>query len=468
MAKYHPGTGAIVIVVIVVLGLVVYGGTGGFTHPFSLSTTQYGGSSGNPAPAPTTTGFTAYCPGSPSTTAGVYPAGPGTTPPAGCNPTAQLISATITDLYNPGKPLSNSYSCVFFWNQGSPATFTATGPGVSITGGTWIIGPSVQASSTGVCAPTGWTPNTGTQVVVKVCIDAGATCTGSDYTAQKTVAYCPIGSANPVVTFISGTSAPNQACNPGPGWGTVPYVTTLPSSAPTFYPTDPIIMIAGQNPTGSNSGYNTATPILLDERYQNGTDYTSANNCGLSSTNTCDKPTATSVGRFTMTWGLTQGGAGTAPANPAGSGFMDITPLELQSGPFARGQLQEYLRVEIKATTGTDMCTITSPTIFGIAPVILANSNSATDIFYLYQIPPTLLTKIYDPSGLPISVGAVQSNLQLDCNPVYNGSTDVVTITPIVYDYFSLQYFQYYHGAATNPEAVTQQNSAVITIRSGA
>jgi len=460
MAKMR-GSGTLLVLAIIVVGLIGYATHGFTSFPLGTSTPGY-----SPSPAPTTGGFSAYCPGSTTTVAGVYPAGPGTTPPAGCNPAAQLISATIVDLYNTGKALTAGYSCVFLWNAGAPATFTATGPGVAISGGTWVIGPGVQASSSGVCAPTGWTPTTGTQVVVKVCIDASATCTAADYTAQKTVAYCPLASYAPTITLVSGTSAPAQACNPGPGWGSVPFVTVLPSTAPTYYPQIPIIMIAGQNPTGSNSGYNSATPILLDERYQNGTDFTSANSCFVNTgANACDLPKATSLGRFTMTWGLTMGGAGTAPANPAGSGFMDITPVELQGGTLARGQLQMVLSVEIKATTNNDMCAITTPTLFGLSPTVIPKSNSATDLFYIYVIPPTLLTKITDPSGLPLNVGALLSTLQFDCNAVYNGSGDVVTITPIVYDYFSITYFRFYSGAVINPEAVSQTNSAVITIR---
>ncbi|HEX4920549.1 MAG TPA: hypothetical protein VFV92_07400 [Candidatus Bathyarchaeia archaeon] len=458
MKKYSSGT----LLAVAVIAIVVVGAFGYYTNGrFTLSTTGPGPTS----PAPVVSGFTAYCAGSTVTPAGVYPAGPGATAPAGCSPQASLISLTVQDLYNPGKALSNAYSCVFYWNAGSPATFTPTGPGVSISGGTWVVGPSVQASSTGVCAPTGWTPNTGTQVVVKVCIDSSATCVAGDYTNQKTVVYCPIGSVVPVVPFISGTSAPSQECNPGPGWGSVPYTTVLPSTAPTFYPTVPIIMIAGQNPTGSNSGYNTANPLLLDERYQNGTDFTAANKCLVNTgANACDLPKATSLGRFTMTWGLTMGGAGTAPANPSGQGFADTTPVELQGGTLARGQLQLVLSVEVKATANNDMCAITTPTLFGIAPVVISKSNSATDIFYLYVVPPTLVTKIYDPSGLPLNVGATQSNLQLDCNAVYNGSGDQVTITPIVYAYFSMSYFNYYHAAVLNPEASALSQSAVISV----
>ena len=399
------------------------------------------------------------------TPAGVYPAGPGTIAPAGCGAQAQLLSLSVADLYNTGKTLSASYSCVFFYNVGSPATFTATGPGVSITGGTWAQGPGVQASSTGVCAPANFTPYPGTQVVVKVCIDAAATCTSADYTAQKTVAFCPVPSQAPTLNTIPGTSAPSQACNPGPGWGSIPFTTlTSSSTAPTFYGTTSVIMIAGQNPTGSNSGYNSATPVLIDERYQNGTDFTAASTCGLHIASFCASPTASSTGRFRMSWGLTQGGAGTAPASPQGSGSMAITPVDLQSGPLARGQLQTILSIEIKATTNNDMCTITSPTLFGVTPLFIQKTNSATDVFYIFVIPETALTVITDPSGLPLNNGQLQSSLQIDCSAVYNGSADVVTITPFVYTYFSLQYFRYYLAAQVNPEAAKQSQTAVITV----
>lgn len=459
--KYGSGTLlGVAVLVVVVLAIA----TNGFTR-FPASSAP-GGAYGSPSPS--TGGFTAYCGGSSVTVAGTYPAGPGTTPPAGCGVQAQLLSISIADLYNTGKTLSASYSCVFFYNVGAPATFTATGPGVAISGGTWAQGPGVQASSTGVCAPANFTPYPGTQIVIKVCIDGSATCVAGDYTSQKTVAYCPLPSTAPVVTLISGTSAPSQGCTPGPGWGSVPFTTLSSSStAPTMYGTTNIIMIAGQNPTGSNSGYNTATPILLDERYQNGTDFTSANSCLINTgTNACDLPKASSTGRFTMTWGLTEGGAGTAPASPQGSGYMDTTPIDLQSGTLARGNLQLVLSIEIKATTNNDMCSITSPTLFGVTPFIKAKSNSATDLFYLYTIPDTALTKITDTSGLPQNVGALLTTLQFDCSAVYNGSGDVVTITPIVYPYYSINYFNYYNGAQINPEASGHAltNGAVITI----
>lgn len=462
MPKRKYSSGTLIGIAIVALVLLAVASNGFQKLPWAASTT--GGYS--TSPSPTTGGFTAYCAGGQGTPAGVYAAGPGSIAPSGCGTQGQLLSITIADLYNTGKSLSASYSCVFFYNVGSPATFTATGPGVAISGGTWAQGPGVQASSTGVCAPTNFTPSPGTQIVVKICIDASATCVAGDYTNQKTVAYCPLPSVAQVVTVIPGTSAPAQGCSPGPGWGSVTYTSLASAStAPTFYGTSNIIMIAGQNPTGSNSGYNTANPVLLDERYQNGTDYTAANACFLSTgANACDLPKASSTGRFTMTWGLTQGGAGTAPASPQGSGYMDITPIELQTGTLARGNLQLVFSVEIKATTNNDMCSITSPTLFGVSPVIKAKSNSATDIFYLYTIPDTVLTKITDTSGLPLNVGAVSSSLQLDCSAVYNGSGDVVTITPILYAYYSINYFNYYNGAQVNPEKAVLSNGAVITI----
>ena len=40
-----------------------------------------------------------------------------------------------------------------------------------------------------------------------------------------------------------------------------------------------------------------------------------------------------------------------------------------------------------------------------------------------------------------------------------------MTITPIVYGYFSLTYFVDYNGQTVNPEASAMSQSAVITIR---
>jgi hypothetical protein len=387
--------------------------------------------------------------------------GPGTNPPAGCISAAQLISVAVTDLYNPSKAVGASYSCVFYYNTGSPASFAALGQGVSITGGTWVQGPAgVQASSSGVCAPSNWTPWTGVQVVVKICIDGSATCAAGDYTNQKTVAYCPLPSSAP--TSI------NLSCNPGPGWGSVPFTTLAATTATTASSTAPIVMIAGQNPTGSNSGYNSATPTLLDERYQNGTDFTSANTCWLfsqSATTACDLPKASSLGRFTMTWGLTQGGAGTAPANPAGSGYMTVTPVDLQSGTLARGALQLVLSVEIKATTNNDMCAITSPTIFGATPVVVQKGSSGTDTFYLYVLNEASLTTVTDPYGNAINFGSLSASVQLNCGAVYNGSGDVVTITPIVYGYYSINYVKTSTANTLNPEASALSQTAVITVK---
>ena len=447
---------AIALTILAVIGVLIE------ALPFLLSTATTGSPS---SPGPTTVGFTAYCPGSPVTPAGVYAAGPGTTPPPGCNGTAQTISATIQDLYNPGKALTSAYSCVFYWNAGTPAIFTPTGPGVMISGGSWRLGPSVSATA-GECDPTGWAPNTGTQVVVKVCDDTAANCVAGGYSSQKTVAYCPLASQVPSVTPISGTSAPSQACNPGPGWGSIPYVIIVPGSTPVLQVTVPIVMIAGQNPTGSNSGYNSATPVLLDERYQNGTDFTSASTCFVNTgSNACDLPKASSLGRFGMTWTLSTGACSgcTAFANPGGAGYSTATPVDLQTGTGPRGPLQLVLSIEVKATTNNDMCTITTPTLLGAAPVVQV--KTATDVFYLFVIPDLSVTKITDVSGNALNVGSAKLGIQLDCNPVYNGSGDVVTITPILYAYYSIAYTQSYHGTLVNPEAAIMTQSAVITVR---
>jgi len=444
---------AIIIALSIVGGLAYWN----LTHGLALST----------SPQPSTSGFTAYCaPVVPGPGAiGVYPAGPGTTPPAGCRSVPTSISLTLTDLYNPGKALTSSYSCVFYWNQGAPATFAPTGPGVSITGGTWVVGPSVQAVN-GVCnSPGSWEPVAGTQVVVKICLASATSCVAGGYSSQTTVAYCPLA-ASQAVSSGGNQTFPPQACDPGLGWGSVPFSNTFSTNA-IFSAQAHIIMIAGQNPTGSNSGFNAANPVLLDERYQNGTDFTSASTCLVNTgSNACDLPKASSLGRFGMTWTLSTGSCSgcTAPANPQGSGYMDVTPVDLQSGSYARGRLQLVLSVEIVATSHADMCAITSSTLPG-SPTIVQKSGSTSDIFYLYVVPPTLLTKITDVSGNALNVGSLQSTFAFDCNQVYNGSGDVVTITPIIYAYYSTAYIQSYHGTVLNPEAAVLTNSAVITIK---
>ena len=411
--------------------------------------------------SPNGSGFTAYCqpiavPGAVPT--GVYPAGTGTSPPNGCRSAPTKPSIGLSDVNNPGKGLGASYSCSFYYNAGqSPATFSvlATG-GVNITGGNWIFGASAQSSG-GVCQPLYWNAMPGTQIVVRVCNDITGPCLPGDYSSQKTDVYCPLPSP---AFYANQTGCGGN----GPAWGSMPYTSSVATN-PVYSATIGLTMIAGQNPAGSNSGYNAATPILLDERYQNGTDYTSANTCQLSSTNSCDKPTATSLGKFGMSWTLTTGACSscTAPANPSGEGYLTSTAVDLLSGPAARGPLQLVFSVEIKATTNLDLCTITSPTLFGVTPLFIP--RSAADVFYLYVLPDLSLTKITDLNGGTLNAGVIQAGVLLDCGAVYNGSGDVVTITPILYGYFSLQYFQHYNEQQLNPEASALSQSAVITIK---
>jgi hypothetical protein len=447
---------AIIIAVAIVGGLAYYN----LSRGAALSATSTVGPTGN--------GFTAYCAGLSvpgSVAAGVYPAGPGTNPPNGCRSAATTPSIFISDTYNVAKNLGSSYSCVFYYNAGpSPATFSilATG-GVGVTGGVWVAGPGVQATSSGICQPTSWAAYPGTQIVVKVCIDGSATCVPADYSSQKTDVYCPLPS--PAQTIPPSQNFPVTPCDPGGlAWGSMPYSASSAVN-PVYTATIHIVMIAGQIPSGSNSGYNAVNPVLLDERYQNGTDYTSANTCQLSSTNTCDKPAATSLGKFAMSWGLTTGACSscTAPANPAGSGYLSSTEVDFLSGPAARGPLQLVFSVEIKATTNLDICTITSPTLFGVTPLII--SRSAADVFYLYVVNESSLTKITDVNGNTLNAGVIQAGVQIDCSAVYNGSGDVVTITPILYAYYSLQFFQHYNEQQINPEASALSQSAVITIK---
>jgi len=54
--------------------------------------------------------------------------------------------------------------------------------------------------------------------------------------------------------------------------------------------------------------------------------------------------------------------------------------------------------------------------------------------------------KISDVSGNTLNAGSAQTWVQLECGPVFNGSGDVVTITPVLYAYYSISCFQHYSG----------------------
>src|SRR5207247_354285 len=235
------GVFAILSIIAVILAVIVE-----FAPALLLSTAT---SSQATTVGPQGSGWSAYCspvtfPGS-TVTAGVYPVGPGTNPPAGCVANPQQLNIQLQDVYNPSSSLGTSYSCVFLWNSGTPAAFTRLAQGYHVTGGTWTVGTMVRSSS-GVCAPPSWAVATGTQIVVKVCNDTTpSSCAAGDFSSQRTVEYFPLPS-----------NAPNQMC-----LGSVPF-----NLANGYSTTISLMMIAGQAPTGSNSGYNTATPILLDER----------------------------------------------------------------------------------------------------------------------------------------------------------------------------------------------------------
>ena len=111
------------------------------------------------------------------------------------------------------------------------------------------------------------------------------------------------------------------------------------------------------------------------------------------------------------------------------------------------------------------MCGINSQTLFGATATVVQKSGSATDFFYLYVLNEQSLTKVTDPTGIALQSGSLSSSLQLNCGAVYSGSGDVVTITPIVYAYYSISYVQTTTGNTLNREASVFSQSAVITVR---
>src|SRR3989442_8790750 len=148
-------------------------------------------------------------------------------------------------------------------------------------------------------------------------------------------------------------------CNAGPGSGIVPFGVSCSNVPCQVALTMPITLTTGQV-YGNNS------PDQIQLTWQNGTSFTSSNTCFvLTGSNQCDKPTSTSTGHLAVGLQIFTGAAGgTAPAAPYGAGYASFTPVDpalaAPSDPAqARGTLNLALRVEVKATTGSDMC---SPT----------------------------------------------------------------------------------------------------------
>jgi hypothetical protein len=378
---------------------------------------------------------------------------PPTSPPTGCYNQAQILSIKLQDFYASAALTASAYSCKLF-------VLTPTG---------WASPEVVAAGAAPTTCTSGLTYLPGTQITVEVCKDTTPACTTADYTAQKTVRYCPLPS-------VIGSGV----CGSGAGAGVVPFSTTpSASTAPTAYFSLPIVIDTGQA-LANNS------PDCISAVYSNGTATPAAPCTSAGSSNAYVKNCTTGAscvamggstvctgapcaGYFTVTENVLYGTAGTLPtANPWGNGFTTYTPVDLQSGLSARGPLQVALVMEVKATTGTDMCTPsgasgTLDTVLGVSPQVLPK-NSATDVFYVWILPDSAVTKANDASGTNIQVPSLTTqatSMSFNCNPVYTGgSTDVVQITQNLYTYFSIQYFKAY-TSSLNPEVSINSSSGL-------
>lgn len=445
--RYGAGTviGAIVLIVVV---LTATGNINWSNLHLGIVTT--GNGPGGP-PITGLSGGTAYCAAGPNG-AGVYSAGPGTTAPAGCSPQAQILQVNLLDLFA-GAPLAASaYSCKMWVFSTTPPpagiAIASTDPLTGISG--YWYSPAVVAAGAAPtsCVFSGYPVLPGARIQIQVCKDTTPACVIGDYTAQKTVMYCPLPS-------IVGTGL----CGAGAGAGFVPY---LPVGSYTTIPTNyfnlPVTLLNGAALANS-------TPDQIQWQYQNGTSKTAATTCYVKSNaaSNCAAPAATSTGRFSLLF-VNQGpssGGGTLPAAPYGAGYASFIPVDLQTGPTARGSLNTVLQLEVKATTGTDMCVPTSVLglASGIAPVVISK-NSATDLLYDYVIPDAVFTRAVDASGNTLSSGAFSATLSWDCSQVYfGGATDAVTLTANLYAYYSVNYVKNIVGSL-NPEAVTQNPTA--------
>jgi hypothetical protein len=363
-------------------------------------------------------------------------------PPTGCSNIQIIPQIAPVDVSSGSALAASTYSI-------QPWTFN---------NGIWTASPAPVKCGAAPTTCTLAAVNPGTQMILQLCANQTPSCTSADYGQQKTMTACP---------FPSVSTPTNQPCSLGlgPGAGFVPWAPGNPSTAPTVQISMPVTLYAGTAQTSN-------TPVLNTYTWLNGTSRTAADLCSVSGTAGCALPKATLLGRFPINFQFAQGQAGTNPASPASIGYQTFIDPHFIGGSYVanRGLMQNVLSIEVKATTNNDMCTITSASFPGTLTK-LANSNSATDIFYIWTLPDSALTRITDTNGLPQTIagilytGTFTATVNFDCNAVYNGSGDVVTITPIVYSYYSLAYLQSYNGAATNPEKQAESQSAVITIK---
>jgi hypothetical protein len=390
--------------------------------------------SGTPTPK-LSGGLTAYCSASANVTSTA-------SPPNGCHNLPSTIVLNLLDLYTGKAQAAATFSCLFWTNSGNG----------------WVVtGDVVKAS----VAPTTCTSNNnyppGLQVGVSICQNQTPSCGPVDYGAQKTRIDCllPAETATAVTGGLCGQN--------GLGKGTMPLADNCQGNTCK-------ITFNVMFPVFAGSAYGNNSPDQIQISWQNGTLFTSSNTCFvLSGTKQCDLPIATSTGRLAVNVLIQTGAAGgTAPAAPYSAGYGTFTPFDpsLQANAGAgnsRGLLTLALVIEMKATTGTDVCYPGG--IIGNAPVQVPNGSSGvtTDIFYVYPLSDGSLTRFVDTNGYVVQGGGFGASLAIDCSKVYNGSaSDVVTLTFNVYAYFSLSYFQGRFGAL-NPEVPVNSNSGLAT-----
>jgi hypothetical protein len=426
-------TKTIILLIVILSGALLVFNQTGF---FKISSTGFAGPYSGPGATPSGTAQ-AYCPQT-SALASI------SSPPTNCFTFPLQLKIYLTDLDAQAPAAASTYSVKFY---------------INVAGAWQPTGDVVACGAAPTSCLSSLSYGAGTNIGFSVCKNQTPSCSAVDYAAQKTRIDCQL----PAVT---ATAIAGGLCGQnGPGAGIVPFSGPCSSVPCTQSFTAPIRLLAGQ-------AYANNSPDQISISWQNGTAFTSSATCFVSTgANACDLPKATSTGRLAYTVMISTGTAGgTAPAAPYGAGYATFTPFDpsLQSPAVpgqSRGALQMAWVLEIKATTGTDMCIPTSPVTVGgnpIQPKVIPKSGSATDIFYVYILPDNALTRIVDSGGNVLSLGAIQTQLSYDCSQVYNGgSTDVVTLTNNIYTYFSMNYFTNYF--ATNPEVPINSSSGLAT-----
>jgi hypothetical protein len=360
-----------------------------------------------------------------------------------CQNVAQTLSLTPVKYIGVGGPTpyglknfeaTTGLACKIF-------QYTSTG---------WTPIETDQSTSAGVCTTTGsFYP--GATVAAVICEDDTSNCLPADYTATQSVAQCLL----PPPT--APASCPQPSWTPGAnGIGNVPFWVPSGSTTIQYNYNLAVITLIGDDPNGLNS----ATGNTLYWTWQNGTRVSAADLCSVSGTAGCALPKASSLGRFQLQLSTLM--TGTLPANPYSIGYSSFTPVDptQQTGASARGPLNYVIQIEVKATVHSDMCIFQNGGLFAnsnqfSSPTIIAKGGSATDTLYDYVVSDSAITKSTDPSGVPINAGTLAGTLQVDCNQVYSGSGDTVTITATQYAYFSLAWAKAYAGNSINPEAST-------------